>query len=156
MRRVELTFLLVGIDRESLQEIFIYTSYKVVIGELLGIYLVNLVHHAFQNPRFKGRFRENLLRQGIFQFRLIVVQRLYGCIESDGHTGRSRKNKLVPERLICQEEHAVLHILIGTGQLHFNKSLVVNALNLHNLVPDFILLLLEPFPYEFQEHKSQQ
>ena len=66
MRRVELTFLLVGIDRESLQEIFIYTSYKVVIGGLLGIYLVNLVHHAFQNPRFKGRFRENLLRQGIF------------------------------------------------------------------------------------------
>lgn len=65
MRRVELTFLLVGIDRESLQEIFIYTSYKIVISELLGIYLVNLVHHAFQNPQFKGRFRENLLRQGI-------------------------------------------------------------------------------------------
>ena len=53
-------------------------------------------------------------------------------------------------------KHSVLHILIGTGQLHFNKSLVVNALNLYNLMPDFILLLLEAFPDEFQKHKSQQ
>ena len=46
-----------------------------------------------------------VLRQGIFEFRLIVVQRLYGCIESDGHTGRSRKNKLVPERVILSLIH---------------------------------------------------
>ncbi len=67
-----------------------------------------------------------------------------------------RKNQLVPEHLVSQEEHSILHILIGTGQLHFNKSLVVNTLNFHNLMPDFILLLLESFSYKFQEYKGQQ
>jgi len=127
-----------------------------MIGELLGIYLVNLVHHTFQDTRFKGRFRENLLWKGVLQFGLIVVQRLYGCIESNGHSSRCRKNQLVPKCFVSQEKHSVLHILIGTGQLHFNKSHVVNALNLYYLMPDFILLLLEAFPDEFQKHKSQQ
>ncbi len=52
-------------------------------------YLVNLVYYTFQNTWFKGRFRENLLWQGIFQFRLIVIQRFYGCIESDSHAGET-------------------------------------------------------------------
>lgn len=58
------------------------------------IYLVYFIHNAFQNARFKSCFCENLLRKGIFQLRLVVVQRFYG------HTSRQGKNQLVPKCFI--------------------------------------------------------
>ena len=85
-----------------------------MIIKFLWVNLIYFINYAFQNSRFKGRFRENLLRKGIFQFRFIVIQSLYSRIESDGHAGRRCENQLVPKCFICQEKHSVLHILIRT------------------------------------------
>lgn len=85
MWRIKLSFLFVCVYGKSLQKILIYTSYEVVVIEFLRVYLVYLIHYAFQNSRFKGCFRENLLRKSIFQFRFVVIQSFYSCIESDSH-----------------------------------------------------------------------
>ena len=54
-----------------------------MIIKFLWVNLIYFIHYTFQNSRFKGCFRENLLRKGIFQFRFIVIQSLYSRIESD-------------------------------------------------------------------------
>lgn len=57
MWRIKLSFLFVCVYGKSLQKILIYTSYEVVVIEFLRVYLVYLIHYAFQNSRFKGCFR---------------------------------------------------------------------------------------------------
>ena len=155
MRGIELTLFLVGIDRECLQEVFINTSDQVVFHKAFRVYLLYLVNHTFQHTRLQLCLGENLLRQSILQFRLIVIEHLDGSIESNCHARCRSQNQVVPERLFTQEEYTILQIVLRTLQLHLNESLIINALLLEVLT-NLLLLILEALTNKFQEYQCQQ
>ena len=61
MRRIKFTLFLIRIDRERLQEVFIDSTYQIMLCKLFRIYLVYLITYLFQDTRFKSRLRKNLL-----------------------------------------------------------------------------------------------
>ena len=155
MRGIELAFFLVSIDRESLQEVFIHTTYQVVFYEAFRVYLLYLVNYTFQHTRLQLCLGENLLWQSILQFWFIIVKHLDSSIESNCHTCCRSQNQVVPESLFTQEEYTILQIVLRTLQLHLDETLIINALLLESFT-NLLLLLLESLTNKFQEYQCQQ
>ena len=63
MRRIELAFLLVGIDGECLQKIFIDASDQIFLVETVFTDLVDFINERFKRLPFNTRIRKKLHRE---------------------------------------------------------------------------------------------
>ena len=107
MRCVKLTFFLIGIDRECLQEVFIDSTNEILLLELLLINLINLINYRLKHIGINCSIGEDLLWQSILQSWDFVVKRTDGIIKCNSHQLWLYIDEMIPAALLLQEEDSV-------------------------------------------------
>ena len=102
MRRIELTFFLVGIDRERLQEILIDTPYQVFLMEALFTDFVDFVNKCFERFPFNAGLRKKLHRERVSKTFDRRVEIRNHQIDGERQSGAVSREKHFPATLFRQ------------------------------------------------------